>query len=165
MGLTQALHNFVHGHFGHVSTGQTLSCIVAWQQSTAQKLNCSNDYGSLVSHLYMPVYMQAIMEGATVQCDPVGAWRDATGHLDTVSGVTYDGGVHNGRMHGIAKVQFPDEAHYHGACSNNSLTGPGIMSYDGMRYHGALQDGQHHGMGALKDLQNGAEYEGTAIKK
>lgn len=63
-------------------------------------------------------------------------------------------------MHGKASMQFPDGTCFDGSIASNAITGPGVVSYDAMRYHGSLVDGKHHGSGVLEVMGGGAKYEG-----
>jgi hypothetical protein len=81
--------------------------------------------------------------------------------IETTSGVTYQGRLHNGYMHGKVSMMFPDNTCFDGRCSSNTLTGLGVTSYEMMRYHGELLNGEHHGNGVLEVMGGGARYSGV----
>ena len=104
--------------------------------------------------------VQAVAETVTASLNPAGCWHGPDTKLQTRSGICYEGTLQQGYMHGKASMQFPDGTCFDGSIAANALTGPAVVSYDAMRYHGTLLDGQHHGAGVLEVMGGGAKYEG-----
>jgi hypothetical protein len=102
----------------------------------------------------------------TVKCvqaavNPDGCWHGRGSTFHTSTGVAFEGTLDSGNMHGKSSIQFPDGVCFDGMCVSNALTGLGVVSYEGMRYHGALRDGKHHGYGKLEVMGGGSLYEGA----
>ena len=104
--------------------------------------------------------VQAVAETVTGALNPAGCWHGPDSKLQTRSGICYEGTLQQGYMHGKASMQFPDGTCFDGSIAANTLTGPAVVSYEAMRYHGTLLDGQHHGAGVLEVMGGGAKYEG-----
>lgn len=75
-------------------------------------------------------------------------------------GGRYFGEMHNGRLHGHGRLEWPNGARYEGEFANGMLAGQGrLVEATGDVYTGGFRNGMLHGRGRLEQ-SSGAVYEG-----
>eukprot|EP00892_Ulva_mutabilis_P010921 jgi/Ulvmu1/8200/UM041_0009.1 len=96
--------------------------------------------------------------------EKTGCYHGTNGSIVTKSETLFDGPLQQGHVQGKAAVQFADDTGYEGSIAANVLSGLGVMSYAGCRYHGELQNGLFHGTGTLTiGLPVEASYQGMWV--
>lgn len=90
-----------------------------------------------------------------------GYCHGVNGSIVTKSDSLFDGQFEQGYVHGKATVQFADDSSYEGNVVANVISGTGVMSYDGYKYHGELNKGLFHGKGTLVVACQSSSYQGV----